>query len=94
MKTYVVLGQNNNYNEANFFCIGVTDSEESTIDMMAQSDAECKWWEVKELKIKGSITDEEIDDYGRFTNDEKKIIREQYSKHKKGKFPNPRCALY
>jgi hypothetical protein len=43
---------------------------------------------------KGSITDEEIDTYGKFSDYEKKIIKEQYSKCPKGTFPNPRCALY
>ena len=42
----------------------------------------------------GAITDEEIDEYGSFSEHEKEIIKEQYAKHKKGTFPNPRCALY
>ena len=42
----------------------------------------------------GDITDEEIDAFGRFSDYEKKIIKEMYSKYQKGTFPNPRCALY
>lgn len=43
---------------------------------------------------KGSITDEEIDAFGKFTDEQKKIIKEKYSKYPKGFFPNPICALY
>lgn len=42
----------------------------------------------------GSITDKEIDAFGKFTDEQKKIIKEQYSKYPKGFFPNPMCALY
>lgn len=49
----------------------------------------------RELNIEyGFITDEELDAYANFTEHEKKIIKEMYSTHKKGTFPNPRCALY
>lgn len=51
--------------------------------------------EVGNLNIEyGSITDEEIDQFGEFSDYEKKIIKNQYSRNKKGTFPNPRCALY
>lgn len=42
----------------------------------------------------GSITDKELDSYAKFSDYEKKIIKEMYAKHPKGTFPNPRCALY
>lgn len=42
----------------------------------------------------GSITDEEIDAFGKFSDYQKGIIKEQYSLHNKGFFPNPMCALY
>lgn len=42
----------------------------------------------------GFITDEELDSYAKFTEHEKKIIKEMYATHKRGTFPNPRCALY
>lgn len=42
----------------------------------------------------GSITDEEIDAFGKFSDYEKEIIKEQYSKYPKGTFPNPICALH
>lgn len=42
----------------------------------------------------GSITDEEIDAFGKFSDYQKKIIKEEYAKHEKGTFPNPMCALY
>lgn len=45
-------------------------------------------------KEQGHITDEELDVYGKFTDREKQIIKEQYSQHDKGFFTNPRCALY
>lgn len=48
-------------------------------------------WKVIEL---GSITDEELDTFSKFSDYEKNIIKEEYSKHPKGFFPNPRCALY
>ena len=49
----------------------------------------------KDLSVEyGSITDEEIDSYGKFSEHEKKIIKEQYARYKKGTFPNPICALY
>lgn len=48
-------------------------------------------WKVIEL---GSISDEEIDAFGKFTDNQKKIIKEEYSKYPKGFFPNPVCALY
>ncbi len=41
----------------------------------------------------GFITDEEIDAFGKFSDYEKNIIKEGYSKHEKGFFPNPICAL-
>ncbi len=47
-----------------------------------------------EYKEMGSITYEEIDAFGKFTDEQKKIIKEQYSKYPKGFFPNPMCALY
>lgn len=43
---------------------------------------------------KGNITDEEIDTFGKFTNEQKKIIKKEYAKYPKGFFPNPMCALY
>lgn len=43
---------------------------------------------------KGNITDEEIDTFGKFTNEQKKIIKKEYAKYPKGFFPNPTCALY
>lgn len=46
-----------------------------------------------EYKEMGSITDKEIDAFGKFSDYEKGIIKEQYSKHPKGFFPNPICAL-
>lgn len=49
--------------------------------------------EVK-FEIFGSITDEEIDAFGKFTKAEKKIIKKAYSEHPRGFFSNPRCALY
>ena len=53
---------------------------------------------IKALKFydsnKGSITDEELDDYGSFTEYEKIMIKEAYANNPKGTFPNPRCALY
>jgi len=42
----------------------------------------------------GYITDEELDAYARFSEHEKKIIKEMYAKNPKGTFPNPICALY
>lgn len=42
----------------------------------------------------GSITDEEIDKFGKFDDYQKKIIKEMYAKYPKGFFPNPMCALY
>lgn len=42
----------------------------------------------------GYITDEEIDLYGKFSEHEKEIIKSMYSKHTKGFFKNPICALY
>lgn len=42
----------------------------------------------------GSITDEEIAAFGKFTNGQKEIIKAMYSRHPKGFFPNPMCALY
>lgn len=42
----------------------------------------------------GSITDEEIDTFGKFTNGQKEIIKTMYARHPKGFFPNPMCALY
>lgn len=42
----------------------------------------------------GYITDEEIDAYGDFTEEERRIIKDMYSKHSKGFFKNPICALY
>lgn len=47
-----------------------------------------------EYKEMGNITDKEIDAFGKFTDEQKKIIKEQYSKYPKGFFPNPICALY
>lgn len=41
----------------------------------------------------GSITDEEIDSWGKFSEYEKRIIKKQYASHQKGFFPNPFCAL-
>ena len=41
----------------------------------------------------GTITDEEMESYGIFSEHEKKIIRRQYASHQKGFFPNPYCAL-
>lgn len=48
-------------------------------------------WKIIEM---GHITDEEIDAFGKFSDYEKRIIKEQYSKHPEGIFPNPMCALY
>jgi len=48
-------------------------------------------WEILEY---GSITDEELDAFGIFTEDQKLFIKEQYSKYPKDTFPNPMCALY
>ena len=42
----------------------------------------------------GHITDEELDTYRKFSDHEKAIIKEAYSKYPKGTFPNPGCALY
>ncbi len=42
----------------------------------------------------GNTTDEEIDAFGKFSDYEKGIIKEQYSKYPKGTFPNPICALH
>lgn len=47
-------------------------------------------WKVVEM---GCITDEEINAFGEFSDYEKNIIKEQYSKYPKGFFPNPICAL-
>ncbi|MGN2371913.1 ASCH/PUA domain-containing protein [Clostridium cagae] len=47
-----------------------------------------------EYKEMGNITDEEIEAFGKFSDYEKVIIKEQYSKYPKGFFPNPMCALY
>lgn len=41
----------------------------------------------------GSISDEELSEWG-FTENQKEIIKKMYATHKKGTFPNPRCALY
>lgn len=41
----------------------------------------------------GSITDEEIDKWGKFSKVEKRIIKKAYASHQKGFFPNPHCAL-
>lgn len=43
---------------------------------------------------KGTITDEEINAFGKFTNEQKEIIKKEYAKYPKGFFPNPMCALY
>lgn len=48
-------------------------------------------WKVIEM---GYITDKEISAFGKFSDYEKNIIKEQYSKHPKGFFPNPICALH
>ena len=48
-------------------------------------------WHIVEY---GSITDKEIDAFGKFTQEEKEIIKENYSKYPDGFFSNPRCALY
>lgn len=41
----------------------------------------------------GRISDEEIDAYGKFTDSEKRIIRNQYASHQEGYFKNPLHAL-
>ena len=46
-----------------------------------------------EILEMGSITDEEIDIWGKFSDYEKQIIKKQYASHQKGFFPNPHCAL-
>lgn len=42
----------------------------------------------------GSITDEELDAYRKFSDYEKDIIKKAYTSHPKGTFQNPGCALY
>jgi hypothetical protein len=41
----------------------------------------------------GSITDVEIDHWGKFSDREKEIIKKAYTEHEEGFFPNPFCAL-
>lgn len=41
----------------------------------------------------GSISDDEIDEWGKFSKVEKRIIKKAYASHQKGFFPNPFCAL-
>lgn len=48
--------------------------------------------EIEEVKF-GSITDEEINRWAKFSDHEKSIIKEQYAKYPDGFFPNPWCAL-
>ncbi|MCB2347332.1 hypothetical protein, partial [Clostridium estertheticum] len=50
--------------------------------------------EVEEITEQEQISDEEIDNYSKFSDREKQIIKEEYAKHPKGFYPNPRCALY
>jgi hypothetical protein len=47
-----------------------------------------------DYKEMGSITDKEIEAFGKFSDYEKRIIKEQYSKYPEGTFPNPICALH
>lgn len=47
---------------------------------------------LKEIEY-GSITDEELDSYAKFSDYEKEIIKKAYSMYPKGFFPNPYCAL-
>lgn len=47
-----------------------------------------------EFTIVGSITDEEIDKWAKFSDHDKAIIKDQYSKYPEGFFPNPWCALH
>lgn len=42
----------------------------------------------------GYITDEELDAFSDFTEEQKEIIKREYAKRPKGFFPNPMCALY
>jgi hypothetical protein len=47
-----------------------------------------------EIVKMGSITDTELNNWEAFTEYQKSIIKEEYSKHPDGFFPNPFCALY
>jgi hypothetical protein len=53
-----------------------------------------KWDISYEIIEYGSITDEEIDKWGKFSDSEKIIIKNMYAKFPKGFFKNPYCALY
>lgn len=52
------------------------------------------WMKLPEPCIKGSITDEEIDCWGVFSENEKEEIKNQYSLYPQYFFDNPYCALH
>ena len=71
--------------------IKCTQEQKKKIEKSLKGFKEQITWKIVEL---GSITDKEIDAFGKFSDYEKNIIKEQYSKYPKGFFPNPICALH